>query len=69
MDKSLAIGQLPSKEETRNAARQFLHKVEPGLFKKLSNLWIDKHDEIIQVMDREENKLNKKSRLFPKEKE
>lgn len=49
MDQSLSTGLLPSKEETETAARTFLDKVEPGLFEKLENLWIDRHDETITV--------------------
>lgn len=42
-------GHLPSKEQTREVAKRFLAQVEPGLFEQLENLWIDQHDEVIQV--------------------
>ncbi|MBC2579091.1 YcdB/YcdC domain-containing protein [Clostridium sp. DJ247] len=51
MDQSLSTDELPSKEETKAAAKAFLDKIEPGMFEKLKNLWIDKHDEIITLKD------------------
>lgn len=45
MDKTLAEGELPTKEAAKASAQQFLGMLEPGLFAKLDNLWIDKHDE------------------------
>lgn len=51
MDQSLSTGGLPSKEETEAVAKAFLATVEPGLFEKLQNLWIDKHDETFSVTD------------------
>lgn len=56
MDQSFSTGELPSKEETRDAAKAFLDKVEPGLFEKLDNLWIDKHDETITVKNGKSSK-------------
>ncbi len=38
---------LPSKERTKEIAKEYLAKVEPTLFAKLNNLWIEAHDEII----------------------
>lgn len=49
MDASLSFGELPSQQETKVLAGAFLDKVEPGLFKRLDNLWIDRHDEMILV--------------------
>ncbi|MEK5162472.1 YcdB/YcdC domain-containing protein [Paenibacillus sp. FSL R5-0527] len=49
MDKTLAEGELPTKEAAKASAKEFLGKLEPGLFAKLDNLWIDKHDESILV--------------------
>lgn len=49
MDKSLVEGELPTKEATKEVAKEFLDTVEPGLFAKLDNLWIDKHDESITI--------------------
>lgn len=49
MDQRLAAGELPSKEETKAFAKTILSKAQPGLFEKLENLWIDKHDETIVV--------------------
>ncbi|GED59433.1 hypothetical protein ABER61_15830 [Brevibacillus formosus] len=49
MDQRLVAGELPSKEETKALAKRFLSKAQPGLFKKLENLWIDNHDETIDV--------------------
>ncbi|MGC5327723.1 YcdB/YcdC domain-containing protein [Brevibacillus sp. SYSU BS000544] len=49
MDQRLTEGKLPSKEETTAIARAFLEKVEPGMFEKLQNLWIDRHDEVISL--------------------
>jgi hypothetical protein len=51
MDQSLSTGGLPSKEETEAVAKAFLDTVEPGLFERLKNLWIDKHDETFSVAD------------------
>jgi hypothetical protein len=51
MDKSLSKDELPTKEETKVFAKEFLDKIEPGMFEKLKNLWIDKHDEIITLND------------------
>lgn len=49
MDASLSSGELPSQKETEALAKTFLDKIEPGLFEKLDNLWIDRHDEMIVV--------------------
>lgn len=49
MDDRLSTGELPNKEQTQLIARAFLDRVEPGLFPKLENLWIDKHTEVITV--------------------
>lgn len=38
-----------SKEDVIKQAEIFLEKLEPGLFKKAKNLWIESHDEIIIV--------------------
>lgn len=51
MDKSLSKDELPTREETKVFAKEFLDKIEPGMFEKLRNLWIDKHDEIITLND------------------
>lgn len=51
MDKSLSEDKLPSKEETKVVVKEFLDKIEPGMFERLENLWIDKHDEIITLND------------------
>jgi len=51
MDKSLSKDELPTKQETKVFAKEFLNKIEPGMFEKLRNLWIDKHDEIITLND------------------
>ncbi|WP_426451942.1 YcdB/YcdC domain-containing protein [Paenibacillus sp. S-38] len=55
MDEKFSTGELPSKEETKAIAKAFLDKVEPGMFAKLKNLWIDKHDEVIAVKDEKYN--------------
>lgn len=49
MDRSLAEGELPTKDEAKEAARVFLDRLEPGLFGALENLWIDRHDESIRA--------------------
>lgn len=50
MDQKFQKGSnLPSKEKTTEIVRSYLSKVEPDLFKKLENLWIEPHDEIIQI--------------------
>jgi len=49
MDQSLSEGQLPSAGETLEVAKDFLDKVDPGLFDQLENLWIERHDEIITI--------------------
>ena len=49
MDKSLVNDELPSKEKTKEIAKEFLDRIEPGMFEKLDNLWIDKHNELIKV--------------------
>ncbi|WMJ77107.1 MULTISPECIES: hypothetical protein [unclassified Sedimentibacter] len=50
MDKQFEKGtKLPSKEETTKIAKEYLAKVEPDLWGKLKNLWIDLHDETIIV--------------------
>jgi hypothetical protein len=49
MDQRLSGGPLPSKEETRIIAQNFLEKIEHGLSNILVNLWIDRHDEKISV--------------------
>ncbi|MFC0213487.1 hypothetical protein ACFFK0_13645 [Paenibacillus chartarius] len=51
MDRRFTAGALPSPEMTREAARDFLNKLEPGLFDRLQNLWIDRHDETIRIHD------------------
>lgn len=53
MDQKQTKGELPSKEETIAIAKAFLDKAEPGLFGKLQNLWIDRHDEVITLRDSE----------------
>ncbi|BBI35601.1 YcdB/YcdC domain-containing protein [Cohnella abietis] len=53
MDKSLLNGELPTKEAAKEIAKAFLDKVESGLFVKLDNLWIDKHDESIMIKNAE----------------
>lgn len=55
MDQNLSAGELPSKEETKAIAKAFLDNVEPGMFEKLENLWIDRHDEIITLKDEKNN--------------
>ncbi|MFP7737485.1 YcdB/YcdC domain-containing protein [Priestia aryabhattai] len=47
MDKSLSEGSLPSPRQTKEVSKDFLNKIEPGLFNKLENLWIKPHEEII----------------------
>jgi hypothetical protein len=54
MDAHLAEGELPSKGATKEIAKAFLDKVEPSLFTRLDNLWIDQHDESITIKNGEE---------------
>lgn len=49
MDRRWADGEPVTKERAKEAAREFLDQVEPGLFAQLENLWIDLHDETITV--------------------
>ncbi|MDQ0193559.1 hypothetical protein [Paenibacillus wynnii] len=49
MDKSLSEGELPTKEDTKEISKDILDKVEPGLYEKLDNLWIDQHVETITI--------------------
>lgn len=50
MDKQFEKGpELPSKKETKQIVEQYLAKVEPDLWDKLQNQWIDSHDETIVV--------------------
>ncbi|MGX7413403.1 hypothetical protein ACWOET_12220 [Enterococcus caccae] len=41
--------QLLSKAETAKIAKRFLDQFAPGYFETLNNLWIDQHDETIQL--------------------
>jgi len=49
MDSKYSNTKLPYKAETEKIARDFLKKTDPKLEKQLKNLWIEPHDEIIEV--------------------
>lgn len=54
MDRIFEKGaRLPNKEETKKYAKECLDIVEPTLFDKINNLWIDEHDETIIVDGKE----------------
>lgn len=53
MDRQFEKGQpLLTKEETAKITQAYLAKVEPGLWSKLENMWIEPHDETIVVDER-----------------
>ncbi len=45
--------QLPTKERATEITKAYLAKVEPTLFPKLKNLWIEEHDEVIIADNKE----------------
>jgi len=49
MDRKYTDTNLLSKAETEKIARDFMKKTDPKLEKQLKNLWIEPHDEIIEV--------------------
>lgn len=54
MDQQFAAGQaIPSKKRTAEISRNFFNRLEPGLADKLKNLWIEPHDEVIKVGEKE----------------
>lgn len=44
---------LPSREETKALTKEFFEAFDPEYYQKLENLWIDQHDETIEVNGRE----------------
>lgn len=40
---------LPSREETKTLTQEFFEVFDPEYYEKLENLWIDQHDETIEV--------------------
>lgn len=49
MDKKYADKEQLSKKETEKVANLFLESIDAGLKKKLSNLWIEVHDEEVHI--------------------
>jgi hypothetical protein len=55
---------LPSREETKILAKNFFEAFQTGLFERLKNLWIDRHEERIEIDHQEKVVAGTKYKCF-----